>query len=246
MRTLRHLLVVFVVPVAACGAASAPAPASTPAVTPARPPVARHLAPDTAPYIPRLAGVLTPGHEYRAVVELEKGGEFELLFYPEVAPNHVASFVSLARRGYFDGVTFHRVLDHFMAQGGDPTGTGHGGPGYTLPAEFSALPHNRGTVSAARQGHDVNSAGSQFFLCFERKAFLDFQYTVYGEVARGMEVVDGLRRRNPDDNPPPTFPGDAMKKVRIREFDAAGAEEGSAPAADYSTAPPARPRRRGI
>lgn len=239
MRTLRRLLSILVVPVAACGAASAPS--SAPAVTAPPPPVARHLAPDTAPYIDRLAGVLTPGHEYRAVVELEKGGEFEILFYPEVAPNHVASFVSLARRGYYDGITFHRVLDGFMAQGGDPDGTGGGGPGYHLPAEFSALPHNRGTVSAARQPHDVNTAGSQFFVCFARKTFLDFNYTVFGEVMRGMDVVDGLRRRDPDERP--NFLGDAMKKVRIRELDASGAEIETVPAAAPPASRPARGRR---
>lgn len=164
--------------------------------------------------IERFKGVLEPGKSYRAVIELEKGGEFEILFFHEIAPNHVANFVSLAKKGFYNGTTFHRVLEGFMAQGGDPTGTGSGGPGYTIPAEFSDRPHQRGTVSMARTS-DPNSAGSQFFICFKSVPFLDGEYTVFGEVVRGMEVVDGLTRRDPDRSP--KTPGDAIKSVRIIE-----------------------------
>jgi cyclophilin family peptidyl-prolyl cis-trans isomerase len=164
--------------------------------------------------LPQFQGKLEPGTEYHAVIEMAKGGEIEIVFFPEVAPNHVANFVSLARRGFYNGVTFHRVIDGFMAQGGDPTGTGSGGPGYQIPAEFSELPHKRGTISMARSS-DPNSAGSQFFICFGRTEFLDNQYTVFGEVIRGMEVVDRIRKRDPQANPP--YAGDAMTMVKIVE-----------------------------
>lgn len=162
----------------------------------------------------RFHGVLKTRVEYRAVIELEKGRRVEIVLFPETAPNHVANFVSLARKGFYDSVTFHRVLPGFMAQTGDPTGTGFGGPGYTIKAEFSNLPHKRGTLSTAR-GPDPNSAGSQFFICFKAKPFLDGQYTVFGEVVAGMQHVDALRLRDPDQNP--DYPGDRMRTIRIKE-----------------------------
>lgn len=177
-------------------------------------PAAKHLVPKDAKIIDRFKGVLSSGTEYHAVIEMEKGGQFEIVFFPEVAPNHVANFVSLAKKGFYDGVTFHRVLDGFMAQGGDPTGTGGGGPGYTIPAEFSSLPHHRGTLSMARTP-DPDSAGSQFFICFADCPMLDNQYTVFGEVVNGMDVVDKITKRDPNSNP--TTPGDKMKKVTIKE-----------------------------
>ena len=176
---------------------------------------AKHLVPKDVKVIDRFKDVLAPGVEYHALVEMEKGGEFELVFFPESAPNHVANFVSLAKKGFYDGLMFHRVLEGFMAQGGDPTGTGGGGPGYAIPAEFSSLLHKRGTLSMARTS-DPNSAGSQFFICFADCPMLDNQYTVFGEVVRGMDVVDKITRRDPGMNP--TTPGDAMKKVTIKEI----------------------------
>lgn len=173
-----------------------------------------HRVPADVKVVDRFKDVLQPGAEYRAVIELAKGGEFEILFYPDVAPNHVANFVSLAKRGFYNGTTFHRVLEGFMAQGGDPEGTGSGGPGYTIPAEFSDLPHERGTLSMARTP-DPNSGGSQFFICFTRTPQLDGQYSIFGEVVRGMEVVDGLKRRDPEQGP--REPGDAIKSVIIIE-----------------------------
>lgn len=172
-----------------------------------------HAVPETIKVIDQFEGVLEPGKVYRAVVEMAKGGEFELVFFPEVAPNHVANFVSLARKGFYNDVTFHRVIEGFMAQGGDPTGTGSGGPGYTIPAEFSNLPHKRGTLSMARLP-DPNSAGSQFFITFQRTPMLDNEYTVFGEVIRGMDVVDNIRRRDPQSDP---HPGDAISRVTIIE-----------------------------
>jgi cyclophilin family peptidyl-prolyl cis-trans isomerase len=177
-------------------------------------PAAKHLVPADVKVIERFKDVLKPGVEYHAVVEMEKGGEFELVFFPEVAPNHVANFVSLAKKNFYDGVTFHRVLEGFMAQGGDPTGTGGGGPGYTIPAEFSSIPHKAGTLSMARTP-DPNSAGSQFFICFGDCPMLDNQYTVFGEVVRGMDVVNKITRRDPQSNP--AAPGDKMKRVTIKE-----------------------------
>lgn len=119
---------------------------------------------------------------------------------PDVAPNHVARIKELAREGFYDGIVFHRVIDGFMAQGGDPTGTGSGGSGKKLGAEFSDTPHGRGAVSMARSG-DPDSGDSQFFICFEESSFLDGQYTLWGQVIEGMEHVDKLKRGEPVDNP---------------------------------------------
>ncbi len=190
-------------------------PAEAAAARPTSAPVARpvHTLTDATLLDARFAGVLETGVEYRAVIEMENGKKIEIVFFPETAPNHVANFVSLARNGYYNGITFHRVIPGFMAQGGDPTGTGAGGPGYTIKAEFSATKHVRGTVSMARTP-DPNSAGSQFFICFGPQAFLDGQYTVFGIVEKGMDVVDAFTPRDPQRA---TAPGDAMKTVTIVE-----------------------------
>jgi peptidylprolyl isomerase len=112
---------------------------------------------------------------------------------PDLAPNHVARIKELVRQGYYDGVVFHRVIADFMAQTGDPTGTGSGGSGQKLKAEFSSEPHVRGTVSMAR-AQDPDSADSQFFICFADATFLDGQYTVWGKVVEGMEFVDQITK----------------------------------------------------
>ena len=144
----------------------------------------------------------------KAVLET-KFGEITLKFFPEVAPKHVNSFIELASSGFYDGTTFHRVVPGFVIQGGDPNSKsedrsqhGTGGPGYTLEAEFSNNPHKRGTLSMARAA-DPNSAGSQFFICVADAAFLDGQYTVFGEVSEGMDVVDEIvaQPRDSRDNP---------------------------------------------
>ena len=119
---------------------------------------------------------------------------------PDVAPKHVARIKALARQGFYDGVVFHRVIDGFMAQTGDPTGTGRGGSGQKVGAEFSKEPHRRGAVSMAR-AQSPNSADSQFFICFDDATFLDGQYTVWGRVIEGMENVDKLKRGEPPANP---------------------------------------------
>lgn len=122
-------------------------------------------------------------------------GRVVIEMFPDVAPNHVARIKELAREGFYDGVVFHRVIDGFMAQAGDPTGTGMGGSDKPdLKQEFSDISHQRGIVSMARKGNDVNSANSQFFIVFENADFLDKQYTVWGKVIEGMDVVDRIKR----------------------------------------------------
>lgn len=122
-----------------------------------------------------------------------KDGKVLIEMHPDLAPNHVARIKELVRKGFYDGLKFHRVIDGFMAQTGDPQGTGSGGSGKKLKAEFSNRPHKRGTVSMARAG-DPNSADSQFFICFADSPWLDNQYTVWGEVIEGMEFVDRIKK----------------------------------------------------
>ena len=144
----------------------------------------------------------------QAVIET-KFGAITLAFFPDVAAGHVKNFFDLAKKGFYDGTTFHRVIPGFMIQGGDPNSKspdkskhGMGGPGYTIKAEFNSRPHKRGTLSMARAGHP-DSAGSQFFICVKDSPFLDNQYTVFGEVVGGMEVVDQIvsQPRDGNDNP---------------------------------------------
>ena len=144
----------------------------------------------------------------KAIIET-KLGTITFKFFPDVAPGHVKNFVDLATKGFFDNTTFHRVIPGFMIQGGDPNSKdankskhGMGGPGYTIKAEFNARPHKRGTLSMARAA-SPDSAGSQFFICVKDSAFLDRQYTVFGEVESGIEVVDKIVAvpRDGNDNP---------------------------------------------
>ena len=127
-------------------------------------------------------------------------GEVVIEMFPDVAPNHVARIKELARENFYDGIVFHRVIDGFMAQTGDPTGTGMGGSGKNLAAEFNNVPHERGTCSMAR-AQSPDSADSQFFICFDASPFLDGQYTVWGQVISGMEHVDEIKRGEPVDDP---------------------------------------------
>ena len=139
-----------------------------------------------------------------------KFGEMEIVFFPELAPKHVESFVKLAKSGFYNGTIFHRVIPGFMIQGGDPNTKdpskirmyGTGGPGYTLPAEFNKVAHEKGILSAARTA-DPNSAGSQFFIMADKAPHLDGQYTVFGEVIKGVEIIDKIvsQPRDPRDNP---------------------------------------------
>ena len=128
-----------------------------------------------------------------------KDGRVVIELLPKAAPKHVARIKELVRQGFYDGIVFHRVIDGFMAQTGDPLGTGMGGSGKKLAAEFNSEPHVRGTVSMAR-AMDPNSADSQFFICFADARFLDRQYTVWGKVVSGMEFVDKIKKGDPNHN----------------------------------------------
>ena len=142
----------------------------------------------------------------RLTFNLSSGGDVVIKLRPDLAPDHVERIASLAESGFYDGVKFHRVIPGFMAQGGDPTGTGMSGSDLpNLKAEFSSEPHVRGTCSMARTA-DPNSANSQFFICFDDARFLDRQYTVWGEVESGMEHVDALPVGEP-----PREPGKIVK-----------------------------------
>ena len=132
---------------------------------------------------------------------------------PDLAPGHCAHIKALARRGFYDGIVFHRVIAGFMAQTGDPTGTGSGGSGQRLKAEFSAEPHVRGTLSMARTS-DPDSADSQFFICFADAGFLDRQYTVWGQVVSGMEHVDAIKKGSEARNGSVTDP-DSIIKMQV-------------------------------
>jgi peptidylprolyl isomerase len=137
----------------------------------------------------------------RLILSLSSGGDVVIKLRPDLAPEHVERITTLANQGFYDGVVFHRVIPGFMAQGGDPTGTGfHGSDLPNLKAEFSNQPHVRGTCSMARS-QNPDSANSQFFICFDDARFLDGQYTVWGEVESGMEHVDALPKGEPPANP---------------------------------------------
>ena len=153
-------------------------------------------------------------------IEMENGGAIKAELYPDVAPITVKNFVDLAKKGFYDGLIFHRVIPGFMIQGGDPTGTGMGGPGHTIPGEFTAngfkndLKHTRGVLSMART-MDPNSAGSQFFIMHMDAPHLDGQYAAFGKVIEGIEVVDSIARtpRNMANDKPRQ--DQRMKKVTV-------------------------------
>ena len=155
-------------------------------------------------------------------IEMEDGGTIKAELYPEIAPNTVNNFVSLINKGFYDGVIFHRVIPGFMIQGGDPKGTGMGGPGYSIKGEFTRngfkndLKHDRGVLSMARTMMP-NSAGSQFFIMHKNSPHLDGQYASFGKVLEGMEVVDAIAntRRGPNDKP---LTPQVMKKVTVETF----------------------------
>ena len=134
-----------------------------------------------------------------------KTGRVAIEMRPDLAPHHVARIKELVRKGFYDGVVFHRVIEGFMAQTGDPTGTGRGGSGQHIKAEFSSEHHVRGTVSMAR-AQSPDSADSQFFICFADAPFLDGKYTIWGKVVEGMEFVDQIKKGDPNDNGSVTDP----------------------------------------
>lgn len=195
----------------ACGDEEETMPTATPRGT-ATPGAA--ASPAAGRYATPPAMTIDPQKSYIAVLETDKG-IIRIKLLPDIAPQTVNSFVFLAREGYFDGVTFHRVIPGFVAQGGDPIGTGSGGPGYRLPDEFSDRPIDRGVVAMANTGQP-NSGGSQFFITYTRQERLDGKYTVFGEVIEGMDVAEKLTPRNPQTNPNAP-PGDRIIKVTIEE-----------------------------
>ncbi len=185
-----------------------PAPAdipepAPPVETPPAPPAAAPVAPDMTPAEETSAGAaMAPEQylnnpEYMLNLDLSTGGRVVIQLYPNVAPDHVARVKELARAGFYDGVKFHRVIDGFMAQTGDPTATGQGGSRLPdLKAEFNDMPHLRGTVSMAR-AESPDSANSQFFIMFQPRFALDHRYTVFGRVVSGMQYVDAIQRGEP-------------------------------------------------
>ena len=154
--------------------------------------------------------------------EMEDGSVFKAELYPEIAPNTVNNFVSLVSKGFYDGLIFHRVISGFMIQGGDPKGSGSGGPGYCIKGEFSAngfkndLKHEKGVLSMART-MAPNSAGSQFFVMHEFSPHLDGQYAAFGKVIEGIDVVDKIASVRTDFNDRPRTP-QKMKQVTVETF----------------------------
>ncbi len=155
--------------------------------------------------------------------EMENGKVFKAELFPDKAPNTVNNFLSLVQKGYYDGLIFHRVISGFMIQGGDPTGTGMGGPGYQIKGEFSGngfrqndISHVRGVLSMARSGHP-DSAGSQFFVMHEEAEYLDGQYAAFGKVIEGLDTVDAIANVKTDWNDRPRET-QKMKKVTAETF----------------------------
>jgi peptidylprolyl isomerase len=151
--------------------------------------------------------------QYTATVNMAKGGQFVIQLFPDKAPLAVNNFVFLANQGYFNGVTFHRVLENFMAQTGDPTGTGSGTPGYSFANEITDLKFDKAGVVAMANTGAPNSNGSQWFVTFVPVSYLDGGYTIFGQVTSGMDVVNGIKRRDPNQNP--NFQGDAISSITI-------------------------------
>ena len=164
------------------------------------------------PAPPKLA--IDQSKTYAATIDTTHG-PINVELYAKDAPNHVNSFVFLARDGFYDGAPFHRVIPGFMIQGGDPTGTGTGGPGYKLKAEFNPRKHTRGVLSAART-NDPNSAGSQFFIMHDRAPHLDRQYTGFGKATSGLEVIDKIANAPKNAQDRPNKPA-SIKKITITE-----------------------------
>ena len=161
---------------------------------------------------------LDPEKTYKAVIEMANGNKITIDLFSREAPKTVNNFVFLARDGYYDGITFHRVIPGFMAQSGDPTGTGSGGPGYNFDDEFhdDAKHDSAGILSMANRGvvNGMGTNGSQFFITFAPTPHLDGHHSVFGQVSDGMDVVNSIKERDPGTA---TIPGEAMKSVTIVE-----------------------------
>ncbi len=196
------LIAVAILLLAGCGSQSTPAQGTTPSSPPPATEQADGLPPMT----------IDVNKEYTATIKT-KYGDIVIELYPEDAPVTVNNFVHLARTGFYDTTTFHRVIPGFMAQGGDPTGTGKGGPGYKFQDEISNRKHKTGAVSMANSGPNTN--GSQFFICYAPQPHLNGKHTVFGQVTAGMDVANRLRPADPTKDP--TFKGDLIETIIITE-----------------------------
>lgn len=191
------------------------------------------------------AAVAAPARDLENTLYLQlKDGRVVIELRPDLAPEHVKRVKELARSKFYDNIVFHRVIDGFMAQTGDPTGTGTGGSGKNLKAEFSNAKHIRGTVSMAR-AQSPDSADSQFFICFKPASFLDGQYTIFGQVVEGMQFVDNIKKGDSNDNGTVTDP-DKIITLRVaadveKEEAAKKAEEAAKPQVIPQTAPEPAP-----
>lgn len=164
----------------------------------------------------------SPAQNPQVTIEMDDGSKIVVELYPDKAPNTVNNFISLVNKGFYDGVVFHRIVPGFMIQGGDPTGTGMGGPGYSIAGEFKSndfgkndISHTEGVISMARSGHP-DSAGSQFFICDGSPTFLDEQYAAFGKVIEGMDVVNAIA--NEPANGELAANPRVMKKVTVDTF----------------------------
>ena len=167
--------------------------------------------------------VKSDGSNPVVTIEMENGGIIKVELYPDIAPNTVKNFISLANSGFYDGTTFHRVIQGFMIQGGDPNGNGTGGPGYCIPGEFTIngfrndLSHERGVISMGRRPTGYDTAGCQFFICVADSTYLDGQYASFGKVIEGMEVADAIVSVDTDANDKP-LQAQVMKSVTVETF----------------------------
>jgi peptidylprolyl isomerase len=160
--------------------------------------------------------IIDPARSYMATITMADGGQIVLALFPDRAPITVNNFVFLACQGFYDGLTFHRVIPEFMAQGGDPSGDGTGGPGYTIADEHAnGLLFDRPGLLSMAHGSRPNSAGSQFFITYEPAPHLNAQFTIFGEVIEGMAVLDGVTPRDPAQ---PATAGDQIARIRIEEI----------------------------
>jgi len=224
------IVTIFILTTAGCGRNPDPAnsPAGTPVTRTSTMSDERPIPTEAKPAAERKAELTAPtieevGDTSEVAVISTAKGDFTVEFFPAVAPLHVANFKKLARAGFYDGTTFHRVLPGFVIQGGDPNtkdsdpnNDGMGGPPWKVKAEFNDILHEKGILSMARS-QDINSAGSQFFVCLGRTPHLDNKYTVFGKVIRGIETVDaiGAMKRDPSNPHDRTLPAVIIRSVKV-------------------------------